>query len=47
MNEKFALKMIEEDLFYPLIRIEDEIIAEGNVRLKSIVDKMEQFGYTS
>ena len=42
----FALKMIEEDLFYPLIRIENEIVAEGNVRLKSIVDKMEQLGYT-
>ena len=46
-EREFALKMIEGDLFYPLIRIEDEIIAEGNVRLKSIVDKMEQFGYTS
>lgn len=43
----FALKMIEEDLFYPLVLIEDEIVAEGNVRLKPIVDKMEQFGYTS
>ena len=46
-EREFALKMIEEDLFYPLIRIEDEIVAEGNVRLKAIVDKMEQFGYTS
>ena len=33
-EREFALKMIEEDLFYPLIRIEDEIVAEGNVRLK-------------
>lgn len=47
LERTFALKMIEEDLFYPLIRIENEIVAEGNVRLKTIVDKMEQFGYTS
>lgn len=46
-EREFSLKMIEEDLFYPLILIEGEIVAEGNVRLKSIVDKMEQFGYTS
>lgn len=43
---EFALKIIEEDLFYPLIRIENEIVAEGNVRLKAIVEKMEQLGYT-
>ncbi len=46
-EREFALKMIEEDLFYPLVRIEKEIVAEGYVRLKAIVDKMEQFGYTS
>lgn len=45
-EREFALRMIEEDLFYPLVLIEDEIVAEGNVRLKPIVDKMEQFGYT-
>lgn len=45
-EREFALKMIEEDLFYPLILIEDEIVAEGNVRLKTIVDKMQQFGYS-
>lgn len=33
-QKSFAEKMIEEDLFYPLVLIEDEIIAEGNVRLK-------------
>lgn len=47
VKRQFALKMIEEDLFYPLVRIEDEIIAEGHVRLKAVVDKMEQCGYTS
>lgn len=44
-ESEFSLKMIEEDLFYPLILIEDEIVAEGNVRLKVVVDKMIQYGY--
>ena len=33
-QKSFGMKMIEEDLFYPLVLIEDEIVAEGNVRLK-------------
>ncbi|MFB5282996.1 YuzD family protein [Peribacillus sp. Hz7] len=44
-EREFSLKMIEEDLFYPLVLIDDEIIAEGNVRLKTVVDKMIQCGY--
>lgn len=44
-EKEFSLKMIEEDLFYPLVLIEDEIVAEGNVRLKTVVDKMIQCGY--
>ncbi|RRN68838.1 DUF1462 family protein [Peribacillus simplex] len=45
-QKSFAMKMIEEDLFYPLILIEDEIIEEGNVRLKKVVETMEKHGYT-
>lgn len=37
--------MIEEDLFYPLVIIEDEIVAEGNVRLKKVVEVMGKYGY--
>ncbi|MFJ8257821.1 YuzD family protein [Peribacillus asahii] len=44
-EKEFSLKIIEEDLFYPLVLIEDEIVAEGNVRLKTVVDKMIQCGY--
>ncbi|MFJ8070251.1 YuzD family protein [Peribacillus sp. NPDC096447] len=45
-QKNFAAKMIEEDLFYPLVLIEGEIIAEGNVRLKKVVETMEKYGYT-
>ncbi|AMM94964.1 disulfide oxidoreductase [Peribacillus simplex] len=44
-QKSFAMKMIEEDLFYPLVLIEDEIIEEGNVRLKKVVETMEKHGY--
>ncbi|MFD6439648.1 YuzD family protein [Peribacillus sp. NPDC060186] len=44
-QKSFAAKMIEEDLFYPLVIIEDEIVAEGNVRLKKVVETMEKHGY--
>ncbi|MGG4264629.1 YuzD family protein [Peribacillus simplex] len=44
-QKSFAMKMIEEELFYPLVLIEDEIIEEGNVRLKKVVETMERYGY--
>ncbi|MET3318649.1 UNVERIFIED_ORG: disulfide oxidoreductase YuzD [Peribacillus simplex] len=44
-QKSFVAKMIEEDLFYPLVIIEDEIVAEGNVRLKKVVEVMEKYGY--
>ncbi|MFD4930711.1 YuzD family protein [Peribacillus butanolivorans] len=44
-QKSFVAKMIEEDLFYPLVIIEDEIVAEGNVRLKKVVEVMGKYGY--
>ncbi|MFJ7676561.1 YuzD family protein [Peribacillus sp. NPDC046944] len=44
-QKNMAAKMVEEDLFYPLVLIEDEIVAEGNVHLKKIVELMENYGY--
>lgn len=32
----FAKKVIEEDLFYPVVVIENQIISEGNPRLKDL-----------
>ncbi|WP_040340526.1 YuzD family protein [Fictibacillus macauensis] len=44
-NFLFAQRVVEEDLFYPVVVIHDEIIAEGNPRLKDIYDIMQQHGY--
>ncbi|SFD50526.1 Disulfide oxidoreductase YuzD [Bacillus sp. OV194] len=44
-NQKFALQILEEDLFYPVVVINNKIVAEGNPRLKDIYEIMEQHGY--
>ena len=41
----FAKKEIEEDLFYPVVVIHDEIVGEGNPRLKAVIAAMEKHGY--
>lgn len=41
----FSKRIIEEDLFYPVVVIQGEIVAEGNPRLKAIVKEMEKYGY--
>jgi disulfide oxidoreductase YuzD len=46
-NEKlaFAQKVIEEDMFYPVVVIEEKIVGEGNPRLKTIFSELEKHGY--
>lgn|GEM_PF-79451 len=45
-EKAFAQKVLDEDLFYPVVVIEGEVAAEGNPTLKKIYAKMEQYGYT-
>lgn len=44
-KQQFAQRVIEEDMFYPVVLIEDEIVGEGNPRLKTIYAVMEKYGY--
>lgn len=46
-EQQFSKKIIEEDLIYPVIVINGEIIAEGNPKLKDIYRMMEQNGFAS
>jgi disulfide oxidoreductase YuzD len=46
-KEAFAKKVIEEDLFYPVVVIKDKIVGEGNPRLKTIFNELEKCGYKS
>jgi disulfide oxidoreductase YuzD len=41
---KFSRRVIEEDLWYPVVVIEGEIIAEGNPKLKKIYEVLEKKG---
>jgi len=43
----FAEKVIEEDMFYPVVVIKDKIVGEGNPRLKTIFSELEKLGYTA
>jgi disulfide oxidoreductase YuzD len=44
-KQKFAQKVIEEDMFYPVVVINDVIVAEGNPRLKVIFSELEKYGF--
>jgi disulfide oxidoreductase YuzD len=41
----FSERIIEEDLFYPVVVIDSEVVAEGNPNLKTIYSIIEQNGY--
>ncbi|MET3699474.1 disulfide oxidoreductase YuzD [Bacillus oleivorans] len=45
-KQEFAKRVVEEDLFYPIILIDDKIVGEGNPKLKTIFAEMETHGYT-
>lgn len=43
----FAERVVEEDMFYPVVLIEGKIVGEGNPRLKTIYAEMEKYGYNA
>ncbi|MCP8617761.1 YuzD family protein [Salirhabdus salicampi] len=43
-HEQFARRVIEEDLFYPVVLVDDEIAGEGNPKLKTIYRILEEKG---
>jgi disulfide oxidoreductase YuzD len=44
-KENFAKRVIEEDMFYPVVVIKNKIVGEGNPRLKTVFLEMEKYGY--
>ncbi|MBM4760732.1 YuzD family protein [Bacillus sp. B15-48] len=44
-KKAFAKRVIEEEMFYPVVLLEDILVGEGNPRLKTIFAEMENFGY--
>ncbi|WP_078429993.1 YuzD family protein [Alkalihalobacterium alkalinitrilicum] len=41
-DEKYVDAINNEEYFYPLIVIDDEVVAEGNPKLKAICEKIEK-----
>src|SRR5699024_12009797 len=39
-DKKFITKMFEEDMFYPIVFVNDEMVAEGIPRLKTIYQSL-------
>ena len=46
-KQQFAQKVIDEDLFYPVILVEGKIVGEGSARLKTIYAELEKYGYAA
>lgn len=44
-KESFAQRVIEEDMFYPVVVIKGKVVGEGNPRLKTIFSELEKYGY--
>lgn len=44
-KQEFATRIIEENLFYPVVVIGNKIVGEGNPKLKVIYAEMEKYGY--
>ncbi len=49
-NEKhrdIANRITEDEFFYPLVMINDEMIGEGYIQLKPVYAALEKYGYTT
>ncbi|MBY0096955.1 YuzD family protein [Mesobacillus maritimus] len=44
-KRKFAERVIDEEMFYPVVLLGGNIVGEGNPRLKTIFAEMEKYGY--
>ncbi|MGG3521097.1 YuzD family protein [Bacillus pseudomycoides] len=42
-KQAFAEHVIEEDLFYPVVLVNGEIVGEGNPRLKDVYEEIEKY----
>jgi disulfide oxidoreductase YuzD len=41
----FAARVIEEDMFYPVVSIFGKVVGEGNPKLKTVYSELEKYGY--
>lgn len=46
-DERVITRMKEEDMLYPTVFVNGDIVAEGNPRLKTIYKSLEKYGITA
>ncbi len=42
-KKAFAERVVEEDLFYPVVLVNGEVVGEGNPRLKDVYEEIEKY----
>lgn len=45
VKQAFAKKVVEDEMFYPVVVINEKVVGEGDPRLKTIFLEMEKYGY--
>ena len=46
-EQDYASRIQEDEFFYPLVLINDEVVGEGYIQLKPVTDKLELLGFTA
>ena len=46
-EQDYASRIQQDDFFYPLVLINDEVVGEGYIQLKSVTEKLESLGFST
>jgi disulfide oxidoreductase YuzD len=46
-HQLFAQRVVNDEFFYPVVLVNGEVVGEGNIKLKMIFQKLEEFGFDS
>ncbi|MBM7704606.1 YuzD family protein [Metabacillus iocasae] len=46
-KQQFSQRVIEEEMFYPVVVINGTVVGEGNPKLKSVYNELEKYGFSS
>lgn len=46
-DAQYAARIQDDEFFYPLVLIDDEVIGEGYIQLKPVFEKLEALGFSA
>ena len=46
-DQEWATRILDDEFFYPLVLINDEVIGEGYIQLKPVFAALEKLGFTA